>query len=315
VTVGYEDRKAGEPDPATPDEDGAEVARRQRLIATLVSLVNLIRSSDEEAVERGILALSESRRWLAPLALIIGAFLLLFRGLKLLVTNWRLTLVQIVPAMWIWAAMLDIKIHLLHGRQFHVVRGPLLIPLAIAITGITAASFYLNGVFAFAISGDGDPKIRPAFAMANKHIGTIVTWGGGIGLALSFSTLISSRWGHLWFAIAQGTVVGVMMLCYLAVPSRMVGVSKPKNRRDALATTAIGGAVGAVVCSPPYLIGRLGILMLGWHYLFWAGILLIVIGAALQTGVTSAVKAVKFSAKLVGDPSTSAPVPAEPAAG
>ena len=26
------------------------------------------------------------------------------------------------------------------------------------------------------------------------------------------------------------------------------------------------------------------------------------IGAALQTGVTSAVKAVKFSAKLVGDP-------------
>ncbi len=153
MTVGYEDRKAEGPDPAAPDEGSAEAAARtQRLVATLVSLVNLIRSSDEEAVERGILALSESRRWLAPLALIIGAFLLLFRGLKLLVTNWRLTLVQIVPAMWIWAAMLDIKIHLLHGRQFHVVRGPILIPLAIAITGITAASFYLNGVFAFAIS-------------------------------------------------------------------------------------------------------------------------------------------------------------------
>ncbi len=106
-----------------------------------------------------------------------------------------------------------------------------------------------------------------------------------------------------------------MMLCYLAVPARMVGVSKTKNRRDALATTAIGGAVGAVVCSPPYLIGRLGILMLGWHYLFWPGILLIVIGAALQTGVTSAVKAVKFSAKLVGDPTLSASAPAKTAAG
>ena len=55
------------------------------------------------------------------------------------------------------------------------------------------------------------------------------------------------------------------------------------------------------MCSPPYMLGRLGILMLGWHYLFWLGIILIVIGATLQTGATSAVKAVKFSAKLVGD--------------
>jgi hypothetical protein len=51
------------------------------------------------------------------------------------------------------------------------------------------------------------------------------------------------------------------------------------------------------------MLGRLGILMLGWHYVFWLGVLLIVIGATLQTGATSAVKAVKFSAKLVGNPS------------
>ena len=54
-----------------------------------------------------------------------------------------------------------------------------------------------------------------------------------------------------------------MMICYLSVPARMVGVTKIKSRRDSLATSAIGGAVGAVVCSPPYMIGRLGILMLG----------------------------------------------------
>jgi hypothetical protein len=40
--------------------------------------------------------------------------------------------------------------------------------------------------------------------------------------------------------------------------------------------------------------------MLGWGGFFWLGVILIVIGAALQTGATSAVKAVKFSAKLVG---------------
>ena len=144
-------------------------ARRERLLATVVNLVNLIRSSDEAAVEKAILQLSESRRWLAPLALIIGAFLLLFRGLKLLVTNWRLTLVQIVPAMWIWAALLDIKIHLLHGREFHVIRGPILIPCFIAITGITAASFYLNGVFAFAISdNDGATPDPPGLRQGER---------------------------------------------------------------------------------------------------------------------------------------------------
>ena len=309
MTVGDEDREVEGPGPGAPTGGGGAATRKERVSTTIIRLVNLIRGSDEADVEQAILQLSNSRRWLAPLALIIGAFLLLFRGLKLLVTNWRLTLVQIVPAMWIWAALLDIKLHLLHGRQFHVIRGPLLIPLFIVITGITAASFYLNGVFAFAISdaeGNSPPQIRPAFSKANQHLRTILAWGCGIGLALSFSTLITSRWGHLWFALAQGIVVGIMMVCYLSVPARIVGVTKIKSRRDSLATSAIGGAVGAVVCSPPYMIGRLGILMLGWRYLFWPGVLLIIIGAALQTGVTSAVKAVKFSAKLVGDPTLTA---------
>jgi hypothetical protein len=52
--------------------------------------------------------------------------------------------------------------------------------------------------------------------------------------------------------------------------------------------------------------------MLGWPYVFWLGIILIVLGATLQTGATSAVKAVKFSAKLVGHPSE---VVAEPSPG
>ena len=111
-----------------------------------------------------MLQLSQRKRWLAPLALIVGAFLMLFQGVKLLYTNWRLAVVQIMPAMWIWIAMLDIKLHVLHGKQFHVIRGPLLIPCILGVTALTAASFYLNGVFAFAISVPGQPKIRPAFS-------------------------------------------------------------------------------------------------------------------------------------------------------
>jgi hypothetical protein len=72
--------------------------------------------------------------------------------------------------------------------------------------------------------------------------------------------------------------------------------------------------MGAVICSPPYTLGRFGILVLGWHGLFWLGVILIVIGVLLQTGVTSAVKAVKFSAKLIGNPSSSVEADPAPAA-
>lgn len=299
---------AGTSTPTAPPENGADAGpgpgargtRRERIGATVLRLVDAIRRSDDLAVERAVLDLSRRHRWLAPLGMIVGAFLMLFQGLKLLITNWRLTLVQIIPAMWIWLAMLDIKIHVLHDRQFHVIRGPVLILPVLGVTALTAASFYLNGVFAFAISEPGEPRIRPSFAKANEHLHAILVWGVSIGLALSFSALIATRWGHWPFIVSQSIVVGIMMLCYLAVPARIVGIEKTKNTRDKLAATVVGGAVGAVVCSPPYMLGRLGILMLGWRYLFWFGIVLIVIGAALQTGVTSAVKAVKFSAKLVG---------------
>jgi hypothetical protein len=49
----------------------------------------------------------------------------------------------------------------------------------------------------------------------------------------------------------------------------------------------------------PYLLGRLGILMLGSHTLFILGIILLCVGGALEAGTEGAVKAVKVSAKLV----------------
>ena len=67
------------------------------------------------AWKEAVLRLSRSRRVFAPLAFAIGAFALLFGGLRLLVSNWRLTLVQLLPAMGIWLAMADLKAHALRG--------------------------------------------------------------------------------------------------------------------------------------------------------------------------------------------------------
>ena len=99
-------------------------------------------------------------------------------------SNWRLTLVQILPAMWIWLAMFDLKAHTLHGKSFNVLRGPVLIPIGLAIVALTVASFFLNAVFAFAISQAGAAlrSGRPS-RRARRHWVPIVVSGAITGCA------------------------------------------------------------------------------------------------------------------------------------
>jgi hypothetical protein len=200
---------------------------------------------------------------------------------------------------WIWAATIDLKAHVLRGKSFHVLTGPVAIPLVLAVAVITAARFFLNAVFAFAIAGAGRPVIRPAFAQARSHLAVVLGWGAAVGVCLGVSTVIFARWGKSWFALSLGIVVGVMMVCYVAVPARLIGVKNSHSKRDKLTATAVGGAVGAVVCTPPYALARVGLLMLGSHTLLFPGCVVLAIGLTLQAGATGAVKAVKMSAKLV----------------
>jgi hypothetical protein len=264
------------------------------------SLVRAIEENDEARIEEAVLRLSRSRRLFAPLALAVSAFVLLFNGLRLMVSHWRLMLVQILPAMWIWLAMFDLKVHVLHGRSFTVLRGPILIPIGLVIVALTVVSFVLNAVFAFAVADSRTPHVRPAFAKARRHLTPIVGAGIVVGLALAFATTIVTRWGHPWFGISLSIVVGLMMLCYVAVPARVVGV-KPaaQSKRDKLTTSAVGGVIGATVCTPPYVLGRVGLLMLGSKALLIPGIFVLAVGVTLQAGATGAVRAVKISAKLM----------------
>jgi len=165
---------------------------------------------------------------------------MLFQGVKLLFTNRRLTLIQVFPAMWIWAAMLDLKGHVLHGNSFHVVHGPVVIPVVLAVAAVTAASFFLNAVFAFAIAEPGPPRIRPAFARARSSLTVVLGSGAAVGLCLGMSTMVFVRWGQWWFAISLSIVIAVMMICYVAVPARLIGVKTTHSKRDKLALAGGG---------------------------------------------------------------------------
>jgi len=259
-----------------------------------------VRESDQEVVDDTVIRLSRARPWLAPLALAVGAFAMLFDGVKLLVTNWRFTLIQLLPATWIWAAMFDLKIHLLHDKAVRDFGSPQLALLVLACIAITAASFYLNAVFGYAIIRPGAPEIRPAFTQTRSHLAVVLGWGAVTGLLLGLSAFVVFRWGGLfWFTVSMGIVIWAMMICYVAVPSRIVGVKTTHSTRDKLTATVVGGVIGGVICTPPYLLARIGVLMLGSKVLFVPGVILFITGVTLEAGAVGAVRTVKMSAKLV----------------
>ncbi len=298
MTQGVDPKKIG----ITESTDNDPGVPRVGIIGHVKQLVTAIREEDDDAVEAAIVSLSQRSRILAPLSLLVGAFAMLFQGVKLLFTNWRLTAVQVIPALLIWASMLDLKIHVVRGRELNRTLGPIFILIVLVIAAVTAAAYFLNAVFAFAIANSENPEIRPGFDQARRHLRPVLGWGILIGLALGVSVAIVPRWGTWWFALSLSVVIAIMMLTYVTIPARIVGIKSNHSRRDKLAATAIGGAVGAILCSPPYLLGRTGIILLGIRHLFVLGVVLIVIAVPLQTGAVTATKAVKFSAKLLSKP-------------
>ena len=283
-----------------PPADQPPARRRRTARAQVVRFAQAVRDSDQAAVDDMIMRLSRARPWLAPLALAVGAFAMLFVGVKLLFTNWRLTLIQVLPAMWIWAAMFDLKAHVLHGKSFHLLTGTaIVVPVVLGVAAVTVASFYLNAVFAFAIVQPGRPQIRPAFTQARAHLPIVLGSGAVAGVLLGLSTVVVPRWGLFWFAVSLSIVVGILMVCYVAVQARLIGMKTVVSKRDKLTATAVGGVVGAVICAPPYALGRIGLILLGSSTFFVLGVILFAVGLTLQAGATGAVKTVKMSAKLV----------------
>jgi hypothetical protein len=285
-------------------------SRRESLTAGIRRLVRAVSSDDDQLLD-AFLRITRSHRLLAPLAFMVGALAMLLDGLRLLLTNWRLVLIQVPPAMWVWLAMYDLRAHVLHGKSFNEIRGPILIPIGLAIVAITAAGFFLNAVFAFAVTGERPPRVGTAFARAREHARPILSWGAGVGAALAVATTVAPRWGHPWFALLLGIVVGVMMICYVAIPARTIGVKKSLPPREKLTVSLLSSGLGATVSAPGYLLGRVGILMFGSPVLLVPGIVVFMFGATLQAGATGAVRAIKLSAAL--SPAETGRVPPKPA--
>jgi hypothetical protein len=134
----------------------------------------------------------------------------------------------------------------------------------------------------------------------------ILASGAAVGVLLALSTTVATRWRPPWFTLSLGIIVGVMMVCYVVVPSRLIGLKATYSRRDKVTATVLLTTLGTVICMPPYLLGRLGTLMLGSRALLIPGIFVLILGFSLQAGTTGAVRALKMSATLTAGASPKA---------
>ena len=126
----------------------------------------------------------------------------------------------------------------------------------------------------------------------------ILVSGGITGVLLALSTTVVTRWGRPSFTLSLGIIVGVMMVSYVAMPSRLIGVEERKqSTRDKLSTASWAGperdrmhaALHARKARDPD--ARI-------QSCLFPGIFVLALGVTLQAGATGAVRAIKMSGTL-----------------
>ena len=264
----------------------------------LVRATAAVRSTDPAQVESALKDLGGGRRWLAPLVYAAGTVAVVFDGVLLLLRNWRLTLLQLVPAVWIWTMTWNMKHHFASKPTFSTGE---VIPIAIGVLLAAQVAYWSNATFAFTISRNDSGAIRGAFREARGH------WRLIGGLALLTGAVQATIWlliprlqaDWLWLALLLIFVVQVYL--FIAIPCWLVGVRKTGSRRDRTTQSVTTGVLGGVASMPGFLLNRIGWLLLGTGPLGIVGGALVAIGAVLHVTASSSVRVVKLSLRLRRD--------------
>jgi hypothetical protein len=276
------------------DESATPVAGRSRLRA-FAAAIAAVRSAERSSVESTIEELGRRRRWLVPLAYAAGTIGVVFDGVVLLLRNWRLTLLQLLPAAWIWVMTWNMKHHFVSKPD---VSASFALAAAAAVLVTAQASYWCNATFAFTLARDGEGEIREAFGEARRHwrlIGGLALLTGGIQASIwLLMPRLHTHW--LWLALLVMFVVQVYL--FIAIPCWLLGVRKTGTRRERLTRSVTTGVLSGVASTPGFLLNRIGWLLLGSGVVGILGGVLLAIGAVLHVTASSSVRVVKLSVRL-----------------
>lgn len=268
-------------------------------LSRLIATAHAVADADPDQIEAQARLLGESRRYLAPIAWAAGAVVLLVRGVQLLVLNWRLSLIELVPAAWVWLTMWDLRRDVLRADLFRDITTGQVTALTLLTITMSIAAFWCNTVFGFAVSQER-PLIRPAARAARAHLPRIVMSGVFLGILLAVGAIMIPRiesW--VLYAIAIGSLYAVMLISFVAIPARILGARKQRRRpKEAIGGWTVGGALSAVAMTPGFLLDRIGLILIGVPGLAIPGFILLSIGVGLFAAGMSSVRAVKLSMQL-----------------
>ena len=179
-----------------------EPGRHQSRWQALVRAAGAVRSTDAAQVETALKDLGGRRRWLTPLVYAAGTLAVVFDGVLVLLRNWRLTLLQLSPALWIWLMTWNMKHHFASKPTFSTNE---VIPIAIGVLLAAQVAYWCNATFAYTMAQDGTGDISDAFADARRH------WRVVGGLALLTGAAQACIWllmprlktDWLWLALLR----------------------------------------------------------------------------------------------------------------
>ncbi len=282
--------------------------RRDRLatrlrngMVRLVEAVAAVADADPEQIEATAKQLGSSRRYLAPVAWVAGMLVLVVRGIKLLLTNWRLLLVELVPATWVWVTMWDLRREGLRAPPLQKVTVEEVL-LTVGFASVWAlAALWCNCVFGFAIT-QRHAHLRPAIHHTWPHrwrlLAAALVVGTGVCAGFAFIPRLDSIW---IYAGAVWAMYGIMLSSLVVMPAWVIGI--PRHRFGPVETVqrwVTGWALAAVAMTPGFVVARLGGLLLDVRrgQFEVLGYVLLTVGAILYAAGLSSVKAVTLSMKL-----------------
>lgn len=254
--------------------------------------------SDDELLA-AIGRLKVGRVLAGPLAFAAGAFLLVIHSVLLLFGNWRLILVELVPAIWIATVLWDWRYHVLYGHRLAELQGGWTILAAAFVVSATIVSYACNVVFAFVATGQ-EHTVRDGFRRALRCRRPILSAGLAVGALHAWVAVRGPIRGVGTFALGLGLVALANLYLYSALPAHALGIGRQRaNTKELVGKTVALGAVSLAVSTPGITLAFLGRMLLGISALRILGFLVVAVAVLLQIVAASSSRAVSMSTKVV----------------
>src|SRR4051812_26863492 len=257
-------------------------SRTRALVVRLVELVRAVADADPEEIEATARRLGSSRRYLAPVAWVAGMLVLVVRGIRLLLTNWRLLALELVPATWVWLTMWNLRHGDLRSTPLHEIT-VLTLLTAVGIASLASiAALWCNCVFGFAISqpqGSVRPAIRQTWPFRRRLLVAGIVVGAGDTTGFAAIPDLPTPWAH---AGAVWAMYGILLSALVVMPAWVIGIARRRfGPVETVQRWVTGWALAAVAIAPGFVVARLGGLLTDVSRFDVLGFVLLSLGVVL----------------------------------